>query len=188
DLRDVHESFDTVHVHEDAEVHYAGRYAFHHVCHLHLGDLALSVFALGGLFAQNELVVTAVQVKHPHFESLAHERVQTVQNLVLVGARHTWVVLGRQLRYRQEAANTVNFDQKPTLVGVKGAHAEHFTLAHALFQAFPALLLGHFLEAQDRVAVVVLRVEHRCRDDVSRLDVLAVLDLTAYHEPGPPCP
>src|SRR5690606_28148551 len=93
-------------------------------------------------FRENQLIFLAVQVQDANFERLLYQAVEPLQDFVLVGAGYARIVLGAELRYRQETAYTFVLHQQSTTIGVIGRDFKRLALFEQFLELFPAAVLG----------------------------------------------
>ena len=150
----MNQPFDTIDINKRAEVNYARDYTFDRIANFQRSKTCCQAVFDGLFLGENQFVSLAVAVQNTHFHRPADQRVQAGENFVLVGAANARIMLGAQLRYRQEAAYALVLDQQSAAVRVVRRNLDNFSSIKVSLNFFPAAVFGCLAQTQQAVAVI----------------------------------
>ena len=150
-------------------------------------DGALLIFP-GGFLRNDEFVFVLVEVDDLDRERRADVALEPLEDFLLVAAGYPRIVLGHQLRHRQEAGDLAERNDQPALVGVGNRHLANFARRLELGQPGPGPLVAGESERQLHLAVLVFQIEdrgfHLVADLQVRVLVGLIIELPAAHHAG----
>ena len=159
----MNQSFESVFdFNEDTEIDSTGNFSFEFVTNFVLGNQILLFLILNTFFREDEFSFLWKCSDDSNRELGSNEFLELFEDSVLVAVSNTWIVICFELGSREEALDTLPFDDKTTFVCFLNREFKNSLLCDCDFCLAPNHCLTSFLEGEFDITIFVSHLNNFC--------------------------